>query len=106
MVYCARGTEVSIGREDSDMNFPDDQYLSSKHATVRLDGDNFYLADKGSRNGSFVRIVGEQQLANGDYIFMGTPATSWWRLQNDCLPKMRKRQPGTTTSFVLAVELS
>lgn len=71
MVYCARGTEVSIGREDSDMNFPDDQYLSSQHATVRLDGDDFFLLDKGSRNGSFVRIAGEQPLENGDYIFMG-----------------------------------
>lgn len=72
MVYCARDTSVQIGREDSEMNFPDDIYMSGRHAKVDLAPDGTYvLHDLGSRNGSYVRIRGERELAHGDYLFVG-----------------------------------
>lgn len=72
MVYCARETSVQIGREDSEMNFPDDIYMSGRHARVELGSDgSFQLNDLGSRNGTYVRIRGERELAHGDYLFIG-----------------------------------
>jgi len=72
MVYCARENAVQIGREDSDMNFPDDVFMSGSHAKVELSSDGQYsLVDLGSRNGTYVRIGKERELTHGDYVFIG-----------------------------------
>jgi pSer/pThr/pTyr-binding forkhead associated (FHA) protein len=71
MVHCARENVVSIGREESDMNFPDDMYMSGAHAKVELAGQSYTLSDLGSKNGTYVRINGEQVLGHGDYLFLG-----------------------------------
>lgn len=71
MCICARGTSLQIGREDSDLNFPDDYYLSAKHATVEQRENRFFLTDHDSRNGTYVRIKGEQALNHADYLFIG-----------------------------------
>jgi pSer/pThr/pTyr-binding forkhead associated (FHA) protein/RNA polymerase subunit RPABC4/transcription elongation factor Spt4 len=72
MVYCARENAVQIGREDSDMNFPDDVFMSGSHAKVELSSDGQYsLVDLGSRNGTYVRIATERELSHGDYLFIG-----------------------------------
>ncbi|MCS6797994.1 MAG: FHA domain-containing protein [Myxococcota bacterium] len=72
MVFCARENVVTIGREDCDMNFPDDVYMSGRHARVELTGEGrFQLVDTASRNGTFVRIRGERELGHADYFFLG-----------------------------------
>lgn len=72
MLHCAREQGVQIGREDNEMNFPDDIYMSGHHARVeRNDDGSFVLRDLGSRNGTYVRIDGERGLAHGDYLFIG-----------------------------------
>ena len=71
MVHCARESTVTIGREDSDMNFPEDVYMSGTHARVELAGGSYSLSDLGSKNGTYARITGEQELTHGDYLFLG-----------------------------------
>lgn len=72
MVYCARENSVQIGREDSDMNFPDDVFMSGSHAKIELSADGqFSLVDLGSRNGTYLRLAAERELAHGDYVFLG-----------------------------------
>lgn len=72
MVHAAREQGVQIGREDNEMNFPDDIYMSGHHARVERNADgSFVLRDLGSRNGTYVRIDGEQTLSHGDYLFIG-----------------------------------
>ena len=68
---CAREDTVLIGRENCDMNFPDDIYMSASHARVDATDGAFSLTDAGSRNGTYVQIRGEQQLGHGDYLFLG-----------------------------------
>lgn len=71
-VVCARETGVAIGREGGDMNFPSDVYMSATHAKVEADAaGKLTLTDLGSRNGTYVRLRGERDLAHGDYIFIG-----------------------------------
>ncbi len=66
------GTEtVTIGREGNDINFPEDPFISGHHAQLLLDAGNITVTDLGSRNGTFVRVIGEQVLRHGDYVFMG-----------------------------------
>lgn len=72
LVHCARDTSVTIGREDCEINFPLDVYMSGSHCTVSAAGSgSFTLRDNGSRNGTYVRITAPAPLQNGDYVFLG-----------------------------------
>lgn len=71
MTVCARGNALQIGREDGDLNFPGDVYMSSKHCTVEEKDGKFVLTDHDSRNGTYVRLKAERQLDHGDYLFIG-----------------------------------
>lgn len=62
---------VSIGREANDINFPRDPFISGRHAQIQLSEGVLSVTDLGSRNGTFVRIAGEQLLKHGDYVFLG-----------------------------------
>jgi len=69
----ADGASLSMGREGNTMNFPDDRFISGNHARLDAssDGDHVILTDTGSRNGTFIRITGAQELFHGDYLFVG-----------------------------------
>jgi pSer/pThr/pTyr-binding forkhead associated (FHA) protein len=72
LIVRARGDSVTMGREGNDVNFPDDPFISGRHAEIAINPDGtFVLADQGSKNGTFVRIAGETPLVHGDYVFVG-----------------------------------
>jgi len=72
LIVRARGDSLTLGREGNDVNFPDDPFISGRHAEVAIDPDgSFTIADQGSKNGTFVRIAGETPLVHGDYVFVG-----------------------------------
>lgn len=62
---------VTLGREGNDINFPQDPFISGRHAELRYAGGVVSVSDSGSRNGTFVRIDGERTLKHGDYVFLG-----------------------------------
>lgn len=72
-ITTAEDGSLSLGREGNTMNFPDDRFISGHHARLDAssDGDAVLLTDTGSRNGTFVRITGAQELFHGDYLFVG-----------------------------------
>ena len=70
-VFRPPGDTVSLGREGNDINFPDDPFISGRHAQLRYADGVLSITDLGSRNGTFVRVTGEEQLRHGDYVFLG-----------------------------------
>ncbi len=70
-VFRLNGESLIIGREGNDINFPEDPFISGRHAEVRVTGGVLSVTDLGSRNGTFVRVNGEQVLRHGDYVFLG-----------------------------------
>jgi pSer/pThr/pTyr-binding forkhead associated (FHA) protein len=70
-VYRLSGEKVSLGREGNDINFPEDPFISGRHASIQLSSGVLTVSDLGSRNGTFVRATGERQLKHGDYVFLG-----------------------------------
>jgi pSer/pThr/pTyr-binding forkhead associated (FHA) protein/RNA polymerase subunit RPABC4/transcription elongation factor Spt4 len=70
-VFRPDSASVTLGREANDINFADDPFISGRHAQVRIEGGVLSVTDLGSRNGTFVRIAGEQALRHGDYVFLG-----------------------------------
>jgi pSer/pThr/pTyr-binding forkhead associated (FHA) protein len=71
MAVCARGQSLQIGREGGDLNFPGDLYMSASHCKLEETGGKLVLTDLNSRNGTYVRLKAERELAHGDYLFIG-----------------------------------
>ncbi|MCP4445521.1 MAG: FHA domain-containing protein [Myxococcales bacterium] len=71
ILHPAQNDSATLGREENDMNFPDDPFISGHHAQVTCQGDALTLTDMGSKNGTFVRITKDTPLSHGDYVFMG-----------------------------------
>lgn len=75
MIYRAREDTLTIGREGNDVNFPEDPFISGRHASISAmdtrEGVRFQLTDLGSKNGTFVRVPDETPLFHGDYVFIG-----------------------------------
>ena len=65
------GVEAVLGREDGDVVFRDDEFLSRRHATLRWQGGQCVLEDLKSSNGTFIRLRGPQPLEHGDTLRMG-----------------------------------
>ncbi|WP_181233923.1 FHA domain-containing protein [Enhygromyxa salina] len=73
--YHLRGTEITIGREQGEIVFPSDGFLSRAHARVRMElFDNamtVLLEDLGSANGTYLRIRGAVSVPYGSMFRVG-----------------------------------
>ena len=65
------GEETVLGREEGDIVFRDDAFMSRRHAAVTWDGRAARITDLGSSNGTFVRIAGPTVVKHGDHVRMG-----------------------------------
>jgi pSer/pThr/pTyr-binding forkhead associated (FHA) protein len=65
------GDEVVLGREEGDIVFRDDAFMSRRHAAITWDGKAAKLTDLGSSNGTFVRVTSSTPLKHGDHVRMG-----------------------------------
>ena len=69
---CAATPSVLIGREECDINFPSDVYMSGSHAKLDFVADGaLTITDLDSKNGTYTRIKHTQKLQHGDYLFIG-----------------------------------
>ncbi len=64
-------TGIHLGRERGDVLFPEDGYVSGLHCRIAPVGGQVFLTDLGSSNGSFVRLMAETDVINGDVLLMG-----------------------------------
>lgn len=66
---------TTIGRaSDNFVSFPEDANVSRYHAEIESRGDDFYIIDLGSSNGTTLngaKVSGEKLLRNGDTIVFG-----------------------------------
>ncbi len=63
----------SIGKKKDNDIVLDDSYISAHHAAISWDGEMWKVADRGSRNGTYVnnkKIEGECELNIGDVVFI------------------------------------
>lgn len=69
--YPLLGDSITMGREQGDINFPDDGYVSGMHARLVTRDNKVFLSDMGSSNGTFMKVSGEQQVENNSFILLG-----------------------------------
>ena len=63
--------ETLIGRENCDLNYPQDMLLSPRHASVAVHEGNLVLKDLDSQNGSYIRQRQDSELSPGDVFLLG-----------------------------------
>lgn len=69
--YHLNATKHVAGRSQGAILFPEDRYLSPKHATFLYRENKLYVRDEGSLNGTYLRVRGQRELQNGDEIMVG-----------------------------------
>ncbi|MDC0671721.1 FHA domain-containing protein [Nannocystis radixulma] len=65
------GNEFIVGRERGDLTFPTDGYVSSTHCRIGGDDDGVYLEDRGSSNGTYLRVRSGQCVPFGSLLLIG-----------------------------------
>jgi pSer/pThr/pTyr-binding forkhead associated (FHA) protein len=72
-VYYLYRDETVLGREQADIVFAEDPFLSRRHAAIVMDREamRFTLRDLGSSNGSALRCRAERNLRPGDQFRLG-----------------------------------
>lgn len=60
-----------IGRDNGDITFPGDGFVSGRHALLHLDSRGATISDLGSSNGTFLRIDTNSKLEDGDQLLIG-----------------------------------
>jgi pSer/pThr/pTyr-binding forkhead associated (FHA) protein len=74
------GEETTIGRNDADVTFADDAYLSPVHALLLWKEGQLSIRDLGSRNGTWIFLEGPHRLVDGDLILIGSQLLRFRRL--------------------------
>ena len=64
-------SEILLGREEGDIVFPDDEFMSRRHALVSRVGGKVRLEDQNSSNGTYVRLRDDRDIQPGDVIRLG-----------------------------------
>ncbi|MCX4240726.1 nitric oxide synthase oxygenase [Paraliomyxa miuraensis] len=62
---------LTIGREQGDIVFPHDAFVSARHCRIMREGSTVYLEDLGSSNGTFVRVRPGQCVPFGGLLMVG-----------------------------------
>lgn len=63
--------EVILGREHGNIIFPDDGFVSGRHARVSNRGSRYFLEDLNSSNGTYFLVKERTELQNGDILLLG-----------------------------------
>src|SRR3989441_12975196 len=68
------------GRQDGDVRFPADSFMSPLPAKLSWEQDQLVVRDLGSRNGTWVFLEAPHRLADGDLLLIGAQVIRFRRL--------------------------
>lgn len=64
--------EVSFGRSRGTYVFPEDPFMSRAHCKIYHRGEDFFIEDVGSRNGTFIKVRGKAPVPAGANVLVGS----------------------------------
>lgn len=74
------GERITVGRDDGDLLFPADVYVSPVHAMLSRRDGQLFLRDLGARNGTWLFIDAPYRLQDGDTMLIGSQVIRFRRL--------------------------
>ncbi|HZN94792.1 MAG TPA: FHA domain-containing protein, partial [Myxococcales bacterium] len=69
--YPLKEGDNQLGREQGDITFPTDGFVSGRHAMLAVRQDRLTVRDLGSSNGTFIRLGAAAFVENGDQYLIG-----------------------------------
>ena len=69
--YPLKEGDNQLGREQGDLTFATDGFVSGRHALLHVRGDRLTVRDLGSSNGTFLRLGAPTFLDSGDQLLIG-----------------------------------
>lgn len=63
--------ETRLGRENAEILFPLDDYISGQHCVFHQRAGRMFLGDLGSSNGTWLRVRAQKQLRQDDLVLVG-----------------------------------
>lgn len=69
--YPLKEGDNQLGREQGDITFPTDGFVSGRHAMLSVRQDRLLVRDLGSSNGTFIRLGAAAFVENGDQYLIG-----------------------------------
>jgi hypothetical protein len=69
--YPIHGEGLTVGRENGDITFPGDGYVSGTHCRIYGDDNGVYVEDVGSSNGTYMRVRTGSVLPYGSLVLIG-----------------------------------
>ena len=70
-IYHLTRSETVLGREQGDIVFSGDEFMSRRHAAIRVKSAGFELEDLESSNGTFLRLRTQHALCGGEMLRLG-----------------------------------
>ncbi len=75
-----RQQDTTIGRDEGDIRFTDDPFLSPLHSKLSWEDNGLVVRDLGSRNGTWVFLEEPHRLVDGDLLLIGSQLIKFRRL--------------------------
>ncbi len=69
--YHLNATKHIVGRNQGKILFPEDSYMSNKHATFLYRENKLYMRDEESLNGTYLKLRESRDLEDGDIFMIG-----------------------------------
>jgi len=70
-VFPISGAGLNLGREDGDVTFDGDTYVSADHCRFVCEGNHLWIEDLGSSNGTYVRVREGEPVKFGTLLLAG-----------------------------------
>jgi pSer/pThr/pTyr-binding forkhead associated (FHA) protein len=78
--FVRKHASTTLGRQEGDIRFPDDPFLSPLHAKLSWEEGRLEVRDLGSRNGTWVYLEAPYRLVDGDLLLIGSQVIRFRRL--------------------------
>src|SRR5262249_45606955 len=92
--YLLQGTEHVAGRKEAQILFPEDTWLSPRHANFLYRREKLVVRDEGSANGVYLRIRQQAKIEPGDHFLCGEQV-----LRLEAMPKTLPGPDAEQTHF-------
>jgi pSer/pThr/pTyr-binding forkhead associated (FHA) protein len=65
------GAGVLVGRDEGEIRFPSDTFVSSSHCRITCEGDDVFIEDLDSSNGTYLKVRSGDSVGFGTLLLMG-----------------------------------